>query len=134
MVSKIFQVETMPLWKVFKKSEWKKWAWIQNLQKFFESIKKRSKKLHFSNLFLKYKHNIKKTWEVIKESLRKGKCNHQNFPKKNKVDKINITDEDLKVKQFSTYFTEIGPTIARTIQASSPNFSSFMENCNSTLA
>ena len=30
-------------------------------KKLFESIKKRSKKLHFSNLILKYKHNIKKT-------------------------------------------------------------------------
>ena len=35
-------------------------------KKLFESIKKRSKKLHFSNLILKYEHNIKKTWEVIK--------------------------------------------------------------------
>ena len=36
--------------------------------KLFESIKKCSKKLHFSTLILKYKHNIKKTWGVIKES------------------------------------------------------------------
>ena len=28
--------------------------------KLFESIKKRSKKLHFSNLILRYKHNIKR--------------------------------------------------------------------------
>ena len=39
-------------------------------------------KLHFSNLILKYKHNIKKTWKVIKESIGKGKRNHQGFPKK----------------------------------------------------
>ena len=51
-------------------------------KKRFESIKKRSKKLHFSNLILKYKHKIKKTWEVIKESIGKGKFNHQSFPKK----------------------------------------------------
>ena len=35
-------------------------------KKLFESNKKSSKELHFSNLILKYKHNIKKTWEVIK--------------------------------------------------------------------
>ena len=51
-------------------------------KKLFESIKKCSKKLHFSNLFLKYKHNIKKTWEVKKETIGKGKFNHQSFPKK----------------------------------------------------
>ena len=51
-------------------------------KKHFESIKKRSKKLHFSNLILKYKYNIKKTWEVLKESIGKGKFNHRSFPKK----------------------------------------------------
>ena len=51
-------------------------------KKLFESIKKRSKKFYFSNLIVKYKNNIKKTWEVIRESIGKGKCNHQNFPKK----------------------------------------------------
>ena len=85
-------------------------------KKLFESIKKRSKKLHFSNLILKYKHNIKKTWEVIKESIGKGKFNHQSFPKKIKLDGKNITDEDLIAKQFNTYFTKIGPKLAKTIQ------------------
>ena len=55
-------------------------------KKLFESIKKRSKKLHFSNLILKYKHNIKNTWEVTKESIGKEKFNHQSFPKKIKLD------------------------------------------------
>ena len=54
-------------------------------KKVFESIKIRSKRLHFSNLVLKYKHNIKKTLEVIKESIGKEKCNHQSFPRKNKL-------------------------------------------------
>ena len=35
-------------------------------KKLFESIKKRSKKLHFSNLILKYKHNIKRPGKVQK--------------------------------------------------------------------
>ena len=34
----------------------------------FESVKRRSKKLHFSILILKCKNNIRKTWEIIKES------------------------------------------------------------------
>ena len=71
---------------------------IETNKKLFESIKKRSKKLHFYNLILKYKHNIKKTWEIIKESIGKGKFNHQSFPKKIKLDGKNITDEDLIAK------------------------------------
>ena len=42
-----------------------------NYQKLFESIKKWSKKLYFSKLILKYKNNIKKTWQVIKEAIGK---------------------------------------------------------------
>ena len=39
----------------------------------FEPIKKRSTKLYFSKLILKYKNNIKKTWQVIKEAIGKEK-------------------------------------------------------------
>ena len=49
-------------------------------KKHFESIKKRPKKLHFSNHIPKYRYNIKKNWEVIKESIGKGKCNDESFP------------------------------------------------------
>ena len=101
-------------------------------KKHFESIKKRSKKLHFSNSIFKYRHNIKKTWEVKEESIGKGKWNHQSFPQKIKLDGKNITDEDLIAKKFNTYF--ILPKLARMIQPSSLNFANFMENCNSTWA
>ena len=45
----------------------------EDYKKLFESIKKRSKKLYFSKLILKYKNNIKKTWQVIKEAIGKEK-------------------------------------------------------------
>ena len=91
-------------------------------------------KLHFSNLILKYKHNIKKTWKVIKESIGKGKRNHQSFPKKIKLDGKNITNEDFIAKHFNTYFTEIGPNLVKRFQASSLNCASYMENCWGTQA
>ena len=69
-------------------------------KRLFESIKKHSKKLHFYNLILKYKNNIKKTWEVIKESIGKRNCPDQNFPKKIVVDGKDITDEELIAKKF----------------------------------
>ena len=74
------------LYEMFLKNQNKKNGLeYKTYKKRFESIKKCSKKLHFSNLILKCKHNIKKTWEVIKESIGKGKFNHQRFPKKKKV-------------------------------------------------
>ena len=47
---------------------------------------------------------VKKTWEIIKESIEKGYCNHQTFPKKLVIDKENITHEGLNTKHFNTYF------------------------------
>ena len=47
----------------------------QDYKKLFEYINKRSKKLYFSNLILKYKNNIKKTWQVIKEQQEKKNTN-----------------------------------------------------------
>ena len=35
---------------------------------------------------------------ITKESIGKGKYNHQSFPKKIKLDRKNITDEDLIAK------------------------------------
>ena len=50
------------------------------------------KKLHFSKLILKYKNNIKKTWQTIKEAIGKEKCNQHRFPTKIEVDKESITN------------------------------------------
>ena len=103
-------------------------------KRLFESIKKHSKKLHLSNPILKYKNNIKKPWEVIKESIGKRNCHDQNFPKKIVVDGKDITDEELIAKCFDKYFAEIGPKLAKNIQKSSINFESFMKTCDSTQA
>ena len=51
--------------------------------------------------------NITQAWQVIKESVGKGKCNHQSFPKKIKLDGKNMTDEDVIAKQFNTYFGQV---------------------------
>ena len=57
-----------------RKKEYKKAKSYKKLyKKLFESMKKRSKKLYFFKLILKYKNNIKKTWQVIKEAIGKEK-------------------------------------------------------------
>ena len=59
----------------------------------FGAIKKRSKRNHFSKLIRTCKNNITKTWEIMKESIGKGKCNNQSFPRKVVIDNIAIKDE-----------------------------------------
>ena len=40
----------------------------KNYKNLFEQIKKRAKRLHFSNLIIKYKNNIKMAWSCYKIS------------------------------------------------------------------
>ena len=54
----------------------------KNYKNLFEAIKKRSKKLHYSKLIVKYKENIKKTWSVIKEVIGKEKKITSNYFRK----------------------------------------------------
>ena len=53
----------------------------KNYKNLFETIEKRSKKLHYSKLIIKYKENIKKTWSVIKEAIGKEKIASNHFQK-----------------------------------------------------
>ena len=81
-------------------------------RKLFESVKKCSKKLHFSRLILKYQNNINKTWNVIKDAILKTKSTQSSFPKKVIHKTKAITDLHLIVKHFNSYFTEIDPNLA----------------------
>ena len=65
----------------------------------FETIKKRSKKNYYSNLILSHKDSIKKTWQIIKETIGKGSNNTQHFPKK--VINKTITDEKKIAENFN---------------------------------
>ena len=89
---KISSKQKQRLYSKLKKRNEKTKKEYQDYKKLFESIKKRSKKLYFSKLILKYKNNIKKTWQVIKEAIGKEKYKQQNLPKKILVDKISITE------------------------------------------
>ena len=52
------------------------------IKNFLESVKQCTKNIHYSNVVTKYKNNIKKTWEVIKNSIGKVKCTKQILPQK----------------------------------------------------
>ena len=94
-------------------------------KKLFESLKKRSKKMHYSNLILKYKNNIKKTWQVIKEALGKEKSS-QNLPKTVLVNELSVTQSTSIAENFNKFFTEIGPKLATNIKKSSKNFAHYL--------
>ena len=98
----------------------------KNHKKLLEAIKKCSKNNHFFKLILTFKNNIKKTWENVKDSNSKGKCNNQNFSKKVIVDNIAITDETQIAEIFNKFFTKIGPKLAKEIETSTIKFDDYL--------
>ena len=95
-----------------------------------ETIKKRSKKLHYSKLIIKYKENIKKIWSGIKEAIGKEKVTGDHCQKKIYVEEKEITEIKSIAKKFNRYFTEIGPTFAKKVDSSSVNFNKYLEAYN----
>ena len=90
------------------------------------------KKLYFSKLILKYKNNIKKTWQIIKEAIGKEKRNQHRFPTKIVVDKESITNIHSIAKNFNKFFTEIGPNLANKINPSRNIFMNTLKNSKHT--
>ena len=88
--------------------------------------------MHFSKLILKYKNNIKKTWQVIKEAIGKEKYKQQNLPKKILVDKISITETESIAESFNKYFTQIGPKLAKDIGTSTKSFNEYIKKHDTT--
>ena len=119
--------------KFFKKRSEKTEKDYLDYKKLFESLKKRSKKMHYSNLILKYKDNIKKTWQVIKEALGKEKSS-QSLPKTVLVNELSVTQSTSIAENFNKFFTEIGPKLAKNIKKSSKNFAHYLHKHLSELS
>ena len=88
--------------------------------------------MYFSKLILKYKNNIKKTWQVIKEAIGKEKYKQQNLPKKTVGDKKSVTETKSIAENFNKYFTQIGPNLAKDIGTSTKRFNQYIKKHGTT--
>ena len=75
------------------------------------NIIKRSKKSFLTNKFESYKSNLKKTWKLIGQ-LVKRKSKSDIFPKHLVTNNGIYTNTRDIANEFNNYFTEIGPTLA----------------------
>ena len=101
----------------------------KSYKKLFETIKKRSKKNHFSKLILKYKDNVKKCWAVIKDAIGKSRYTQHTFPKKIIHESKTFTDINLIAQEFNSFYANIGPNLAKKIDNSSMRFESYVKKC-----
>ena len=85
---------------------------------------------HFSKLIPTFKKNIKKTSEIIKDSIGKSKCNSQNFPEKIFVDNMVIKNETQITKNFNKFFTEVDPRLAKETETPIILFGDYLKHCD----
>ena len=90
--------------------------------------------MYFSKLILKYKNDIKKTWQVIKEATEKEKYKQQNLPKKILVDKISIIETESIAESFNKSFTQIFSKLAKDIGTSTKIFKEYIKKHDTTQA
>ena len=104
--------------KILKTGSQKRELEYKIYENLLETIKKRSKKLHYSKLIIKYK-------AIGKEKVTGNHCQ-----KKIYVEEKEITEIKSIAKKFNRYFTEIGPTFAKKVDSSSVNFNRYLEAYN----
>ena len=81
--------------------------------------------MYFSKVILKYKNNIKKSWQFIKESIGKEKYKQQIISQKILVGKKSIAETKAIAENFYKYFTQIGPNLAKDIGISTKSFNEY---------
>ena len=75
-----------------------------------------AKKEFYRNEFSKYKNDIQKTWDTLKKIINK-KTFKSDFPSCFVQEGVKITGSKIIADKFNEYFTEIGPKLARSIDA-----------------
>ena len=63
-------------------------------------------------MILHYKGNIKKTWQIIKEVMGKGKLANNSLPKHLILNNRDIFDQKTIANSFNEYFVNVGPKLA----------------------
>ena len=94
----------------------------KNYCKLFESIKQRAKSQYYSKMILYYKGNIKKTWQIRKEVIGKGKLVSNSLPKHLILNNRSIFDQKTIANSFNEYFVNVGPKLACEIPQSQRPF------------
>ena len=104
----------------------------KNYRKLFESIKQRAKSQYYSKMILHYKDNIKKTWQIMKEVIGKGKLVNNSLPKHLILNNRNIFDQKTIANSFNEYFVNVGPKLACEIPQSQRSFEMYLKESDSS--
>ena len=83
-------------------------------------------------MILHYKDNIKKTWQIMKEVIGKGKLVNNSLPKHLILNNRNIFDQKTIANSFNEYFVNVGPKLAFEIPQSQKSFEMYLKESDSS--
>jgi hypothetical protein len=90
---------------------------LKTYRSLLKRIIRESKRVYFSSIFQKYKHNLKQTWYTINSILCKSKKNTTKLSEI-LIDGKKYTNDLEIATQFNNYFVGIGPTLSNRINVS----------------
>ena len=96
----------------------------------FETIKFKSKQKYYNQLITKYKNNVKKTWQIMKEAIGKIKHINNNLPRRLIINNKEINDKQTIAESFNNFFIDVGPNLASKIPRSAQQFDSYLKPNN----
>ena len=81
---------------------------------------------YFNNKLVENKHNMKKTWETLKQAL--GKQNDKSsFPGTFLIDTEHVSDKSKIAESFNNYFSNIGISTSQSVPKSNQTFSEYLK-------
>jgi hypothetical protein len=88
---------------------------FKNYRNMYNRVIRAAKKMYFDQQFVKNQTNLKKTWELIFDSIKKTKkCKNQSFMSI-VIDNISYSDPLIIANKFNEFFTSIAADISSTI-------------------
>ncbi len=99
---------------------------LQTFNKILKTSIRKAKELYYAKLFVKYKANLKMTWNTLNEILKRK--NKKVISHKMKVNGKQTSDAKEIADIFNNYFTNIGPNLAKQITSDcNLNYTNFLK-------
>lgn len=93
----------------------------------FNKQKREAKQQYYKLLFNKYRHDIRKSWELMRTIIKK-KNDKSNISESFKLDNKTINDPKDIASAFCDYFTNIGPNLSKQIPPPIKTSNQYMHN------
>ncbi|XP_065671679.1 uncharacterized protein LOC136089556 [Hydra vulgaris] len=119
--------------KFIKKRTFKNETNYKSYNRLFVTIVKRSKNFYYSSQLLKYKNDIQKTWNIIKEVIGKKDMSISRLPKKLIINDCEIINDTIIANSFNHAFVSTGPSLASKINKSKTCFKSYLNSNNNIM-